>query len=457
MSFPEKQSFGIRLHGTNLALDVQGASNDVGASIILWDSKSEDYANQRWIYEDNKLRSLKSGLILSVPQLEYNIQAEQQHDTGSEGQSYEYYDHTISALENDNFALGVLGGRNAGARVALVQRDSWSAWLIPSLRRKVRFNSNAVFTERVLSALRRDRDFVESINVYGSGFPLDLITLLPFPKLRTLEFTRTEHTSLEGSGVLDVLKVTLTLESLRLWTDNRDRGMDLLIPILSSHPKLQNLDLTISKISESAYIPRLLRACRNYKPFVSESQIQDLSIHLTHICQRQAILIPLLQHCPKLERLEIVGLEGEELLKRIAVILKSDACQRLKRLLLRNVVLPRQAEVIGDIIRAIGSRTGSDDIDHSVAVPGSDIKGLTSFETGDLFFFMPVCLRSLIDYHSRTLTILDLSQECHNYFLPFVNVMTNLPGLKALKIIVRLLTQDMYGDLMSMETALRTP
>ncbi|KAF9173126.1 hypothetical protein BGX21_003693 [Mortierella sp. AD011] len=90
MPFPEDRPFGIRLCGNNLVIDVAGACDDIGTNIIVWDLKPEDDDNQRWIYENNKLRSLKSGLILSVPRLEIYAKAEQQHDTGMKGQSYKY-------------------------------------------------------------------------------------------------------------------------------------------------------------------------------------------------------------------------------------------------------------------------------------------------------------------------------------------------------------------------------
>ncbi|KAG0011197.1 hypothetical protein BGZ80_000853 [Entomortierella chlamydospora] len=90
MLFPEDRPFGIRLCGSNLVIDVSGACDDIGTNIIVWHQKLGDNANQRWIYENNKLRSLKSGLILSAPQLEYYAKAEQQHDTGMKGQSYKY-------------------------------------------------------------------------------------------------------------------------------------------------------------------------------------------------------------------------------------------------------------------------------------------------------------------------------------------------------------------------------
>ncbi|KAG0200826.1 hypothetical protein BGX28_006212 [Mortierella sp. GBA30] len=127
-SFPEGQDFSIALRDTDLVLDVAGASTEAGTGIIVWNQKQEDNANQRWYYENKQLKNKHTGLVLSIPQLSPNVAADQQHATGSSTQRFEYDDYTISAEDNEDLVLGILGAKEAGARVALIPRDN-DSWL----------------------------------------------------------------------------------------------------------------------------------------------------------------------------------------------------------------------------------------------------------------------------------------------------------------------------------------
>ncbi|KAF9320700.1 hypothetical protein BG003_005151 [Podila horticola] len=133
MSFPEGREFSIGLRYTDLVLDVSAASTEPGAPIILWTAKQEDNGNQKWFYENKQLRNKQTGLVLTVPQLNPNVAADQQHAAGNENQKFEYdtfewltmyYDYTISAEANEDLVLGILGSSTDGARLALVPRDN---------------------------------------------------------------------------------------------------------------------------------------------------------------------------------------------------------------------------------------------------------------------------------------------------------------------------------------------
>lgn len=48
-SFPEGREFSIALRDTDLVLDVEGGHSEAGTRIIIWTTKSEDNANQKWM------------------------------------------------------------------------------------------------------------------------------------------------------------------------------------------------------------------------------------------------------------------------------------------------------------------------------------------------------------------------------------------------------------------------
>ncbi|KAL1917107.1 uncharacterized protein VTP21DRAFT_5305 [Calcarisporiella thermophila] len=125
MSFPNAP-FYIQLREKDLVLDVQNASSEPGANIILWNRKSENNANQQWRYENGKLINLQSNLALSVPSLQPNVALQQQHPSGDE-QNFEFYDYTISSQDNDSLVLGAIAPVE-GNQVALVPRndDDWN-------------------------------------------------------------------------------------------------------------------------------------------------------------------------------------------------------------------------------------------------------------------------------------------------------------------------------------------
>ncbi|KAF9273311.1 hypothetical protein BGZ68_001630 [Mortierella alpina] len=123
-SFPTNTQFFIGLRDTDLVLDVAGGSQEAGAHIILYTQKQEDNDNQKWVYEDNQIRNVKTGLALTFPNLTPNVAGDQQHVQGSETQKFEYYDYTISAKANEDLVVGILGAATDGARVALIPRDN---------------------------------------------------------------------------------------------------------------------------------------------------------------------------------------------------------------------------------------------------------------------------------------------------------------------------------------------
>ncbi|KAG0028140.1 hypothetical protein BGZ81_004989 [Podila clonocystis] len=159
-NFPEGREFSISLRDTDLVLDVSAGSTEPGTPIIIWTAKQEDNANQKWYYENKQLRNKQTGLYLTVPHLNANVAADQQHSANSDNQRFEYdtlewfktsivhvplsiylvslltkycayntvdnryYDYTISAAANEDLVLGILGNTADGARLALVPRDN---------------------------------------------------------------------------------------------------------------------------------------------------------------------------------------------------------------------------------------------------------------------------------------------------------------------------------------------
>ncbi|CAO3572136.1 unnamed protein product [Mortierella alpina] len=122
--FPHNEEFFIALRDTDLVLDVQGGSADAGAPIILYTQKHEDNDNQKWIYENKQLKNKQTGLVLTFPNLDANVTATQNHAGGSDEQTFEYYDYTISAQAQEDLVLGINGEKKELAPITLIRRDN---------------------------------------------------------------------------------------------------------------------------------------------------------------------------------------------------------------------------------------------------------------------------------------------------------------------------------------------
>ncbi|KAF9570441.1 hypothetical protein EC968_001777 [Mortierella alpina] len=122
-SFPHGEFF-IALRDTDLVLDVSGGNADPGAPIILYTKKHQDNDNQKWIYENKQVKNKQTGLVLTFPQLAPNVVADQQHGEGRETQTFDYYDYTISARDDEDLVVGIHGAKDNGAPVALIKRDN---------------------------------------------------------------------------------------------------------------------------------------------------------------------------------------------------------------------------------------------------------------------------------------------------------------------------------------------
>ncbi|KAF9956155.1 hypothetical protein BGZ72_002980 [Mortierella alpina] len=124
-SFPhDGEYFYIRLRDTQLVLDVSGGSTESGAEIILYTKKDQDNDNQLWSMDNKQIRNKRSGLALTFGNFAANVAGDQQDANGRDTQRFEYYDYTISAEDNENLVVGILTGKDEGARVALVHRDN---------------------------------------------------------------------------------------------------------------------------------------------------------------------------------------------------------------------------------------------------------------------------------------------------------------------------------------------
>ncbi|KAF9164870.1 hypothetical protein DFQ27_007459 [Actinomortierella ambigua] len=123
--FPHGEFF-VALRESDLVLDVNGASDDVGADIILYTQKDGDNANQRWTWdnENKSLRNVQSGHVLSFHAVAALTPARQDRlFEDAKTQRFEYYDYTISTHADEDLVLGA-PSKELGAVVALVPRDN---------------------------------------------------------------------------------------------------------------------------------------------------------------------------------------------------------------------------------------------------------------------------------------------------------------------------------------------
>ncbi|KAG0366199.1 hypothetical protein BGZ54_005675 [Gamsiella multidivaricata] len=343
---------------------------------------------------------------------------------------------------------------------------AWSAWFTPTLWRTVNFNNRASIAGQGLSALTRYQDHVQSIVAFQYYLGSASMALRPFRNLQSLEHRTLQANVHEDTIVLLVIGGTPSLQRLKLTLSLvREEIQTQLIDALHSLPRLRSLALTCYQITPVGVIQRIIDSCSHIEtlhldlgssvvkePYsqgddrkqcllakrvmeqMLDTRIRRLSIRVSLASQESAILIPLLERCPLLERLEVDWLHHPDTLGQIIDVLRRRKCPLLKHALLGAVLRFDAAEgQFAELISALGS---GERVDETIRNNGCDHGyrgyGLHTFTVESILPFEQQSALALTRHHSQTMTVLDLMSLRELRIQLFVGMMEGLPRLQRL-------------------------
>ncbi|KAI8599015.1 hypothetical protein EDD21DRAFT_355849 [Dissophora ornata] len=310
----------------------------------------------------------------------------------------------------------------------------WFEWFTPTLWSTVDFSHISLITPEELSALSRHQDHVLSIMGLQRYMAQFSDAQRQFRNLQSLYYTPSWASPLEDSVLL-----------------------------VFSLPRLRKLDLTCYQIASSIAVQQIIQTCSRFECLrlnlgngirtpgngwdigeeereqcksvqvtmeqMEDSQIRELGIRLSLAIQERAILLPLLERCPLLERLELKWLHDPQTLPQIIDILQARKCPRLKHVRVSSIVRSDAGEEsVAGLIQALGYDGG----DHEGSRDGG-LGGLESFTVEAILPFERRCVQALIRCHARTLTVLDVMSLRQMKFEFFVGLVRGLPRLQSLK------------------------
>ncbi|KAF9400704.1 hypothetical protein BGX21_003692 [Mortierella sp. AD011] len=322
-----------------------------------------------------------------------------------------------------------------------------------------------------------------------------------FPRLLSIKYTPTDANPRDDGLMLRLVQSMPSLQSLTMeFSPFREANHAKLIGILESHPGLRKLDLICYVTTSSiTTIQRIIQASRQLESVrlefrscgqvqamdesewknqcnltsealysMQDTRIRELSLQLLSADQQAAILPPLLERCPLLEKLDWDYWNDSETLERISSLFRGRSYLSLRHLYLRNEsnqLLDERPAL--DLILSLGhgnnrSTNGSGKIyrdgigfNNEWKAIGTTIRGLETFAIYSTITFQKQGILALIQNHSETLTALDLSYTRYLGIQVFVLLLSNLPRLQFLSI--ALSTRINGEESTAVEGALRTP
>ncbi|KAK3823160.1 MAG: hypothetical protein J3Q66DRAFT_138596 [Benniella sp.] len=319
------------------------------------------------------------------------------------------------------------------ARCVLVSK-AWANWFTPTLWRDLDCNHTTPDIP-TLSRRREHIRIVRNISMKNAGA---IREQLPFPNLYRLEFQ--DHSgndgvhrannrfllALEKASTLQHLQITLSLdldhihqqwirtlqaltclESLTLSCHQLVSGM-VIQQILHLCLRLQRLSLRFSGCEDYLEDEDQLEYddARTAIEKMPEMQLRELSFRSDIELYEDNILQPLLERCPRLEKLDLAETGFPPALEFLAMLLRENKLLRLRHLTLKAFWGPEAFEQVFAHISC----------------------GLVSvvFLGGD----EELIVQLLIQYHSHSLTILDIVETIIT-FGTLSELMTGLPNLQS--------------------------
>ncbi|KAF9351707.1 hypothetical protein BGX26_010342 [Mortierella sp. AD094] len=170
---------------------------------------------------------------------------------------------------------------------------------------------------------------------------------------------------------------------------------------------------------------RQLNLVRDGISKIDDTQLQELLIEAHDSSLEIVVVLPLLEHSPLLERLELPYIHYDDTLSKIAHILGDKGRSRLKHLKLGYLV--EEEKGLHDLFRVTGSESSSD----INGFTGSN-DGLQLLETETLNGFNRKLIEFLPRYFSKSLTVLNMDKSGLPIHL-LAEGLNRLPNLKSLR------------------------
>ncbi|KAF9108855.1 hypothetical protein BGX27_008191 [Mortierella sp. AM989] len=360
----------------------------------------------------------------------------------------------------------------------------WNAWFTPILWRHPNFKKTT--SQQELNFLtRHNNPHVAHVQSFDT-FTKELASITPtpsFPNLQRLCYSPTWTASYDESIVLRFIKSVPSLQNLTVTLSlSREGVLSELLDTLKALPQLKKIDLACYQIISAVVIQQIIQTCSQYETlrlsFGGQAPIdhafkageerelcnsakealgrmppmstQVLSIRLASPIQESAILAPLLERCPVLERLDMDWINNSSTLPMVNSVLGAGKCPRLKFVQLGAVIkYEARDEDIAGLMRVIGcSNVDNDDSDEvnnwGWGMRNSPVtrRGLQTLVLDSALPFEQGCVQALIQYHADTITILDIMGLRQMRIELATSLAAGLPHLQYLTVAVWLKSKD---------------
>ncbi|KAF9346025.1 hypothetical protein BGX26_002502, partial [Mortierella sp. AD094] len=324
-------------------------------------------------------------------------------------------------------------------RCVLISKE-WNAWFTPMLWRNIDFHKKIDY--KVLFRRKEHVRSATSIEIFYNHSPKDFIS----SNLRSLKYTPyysatlsmfTESTY-DEYRVLQMSSRALLLQDLTIYSSGSDQKfLKDLTDTLSRLRQLKKLDLQFLDFIKPIKTQRIIESSRHCQSIrlncgtgmsrlppprgtvvpepeypievvkdamdrMEGIQFRDLTIGLSCEMQESAILVPLLERCHFLERLDFIRVHGSITMGHISRILRAKTSPRLRHL--GAVQAPKYTHDMIDLLSAVGSRGK----EGSNGENSTDGRGLQSLTYGCFLCFDQQIAEALPLYFSATLTCLDI-------------------------------------------------
>ncbi|KAG0246975.1 hypothetical protein B0O80DRAFT_455086 [Mortierella sp. GBAus27b] len=353
------------------------------------------------------------------------------------------------------------------AQCVLVSQ-AWFKWFTPVLWHTLDFDDWRATSPEGFAALARHQNHVREVLTFEIYLTHAPGAPRPFSNLRALKYSPI-NSCLQDAAVLRMIPAMPTLQSLTLTLALAHRNTEnQLVRILHSLPNLKSFNLTCYQITLSTTVQQIINACsrleqlrlnfggissghntqshgnaqeqhriaKNAMDQMPDTQIRELSIRLSLEEQESALLITLLERCPRLEKLDIKWLHDPQTLKGIVEVLERRVFPQLK-----HIRLGPFGQASDERLAGLISALGHEGRDHANWIRSSGYhvqegkrNGLVTFKIKAGLAFELQSVQSLIRSHADTLTVLDLMSLRRIKVRLFMELMGHLPKLRTVMV-----------------------
>ncbi|KAF9364074.1 hypothetical protein BGX34_002576 [Mortierella sp. NVP85] len=327
---------------------------------------------------------------------------------------------------------------------------AWAAWFAPTLWRDLDCQKSLpdAYT------LARQQEHVKIVRNIAMKSVEPVLAQLPCMNLQRLDFMENENyldirpvqlqvlPVLEKIPTLRHLQITLALDS--------DSACRQWIRVLEAHPHLESLSLKSVQFVDGMVFQKILQLCSGYERLsfcltrketiteglranepntqeineqgyrdaktaierMPEMRVRELSFHsYLELCQ-DTILYPLLERCPRMEKLDLFWVDRVSTLQHLSMASKEQKLPKLRHLVMGGLYTVNFLE---DLIKAV-----------------SCIKSMESLQFHHGLLKTAAFSQCLVQYHHHSLTRLDFGRAVLTLWM-FSEAMAGLPNLRYAK------------------------